>query len=327
VRRSVARAFAAVPALGLALATACSGDVIGGFPSPPTPLITASPSASPQGRDGVLAEIAVEGSPCFLAEAGGRIWVTSFDANELTEIDPRTNRIVRVYPMPDGPCGMVGVGDVLWVQSANGTLVRFDARRGRELERLRVGRGVVGLVSAPSGLWGLEQGTNDVVHLDPTSGDVIGRVPIEPPLAGIAAQGDRIWTVSGREAVVRIDPRTHAIADRIVIERFEPEGVAIDGPILWISSSFEGTLVRVDTRTGKVLDRIPTDGPLFGGVVLGDSFWASGNDGTLFRLDAESGDVLERRDLLGFGPIPAAGNLWTVDFLSDAVYRLDDPAP
>jgi outer membrane protein assembly factor BamB len=94
-----------------------------------------------------------------------------------------------------------------------------------------------------------------------------------------------------------------------------------------VSSSFEGTLVRVDTRTGKVRDRIPTDGPLFGGIVLGGSFWATGNDGTLYRLDAESGQELERRDLLGFGPIPADGNLWTVDFLSDAVYRLEDPAP
>jgi outer membrane protein assembly factor BamB len=316
-----------VPSLVLVLATACAGDVIGDFPSPPTPLITASASASAEPDDGILAEIAVEGSPCFLAEAGGRIWVTSFDGNELTEIDPRSNEVVRSYPMPDGPCGMVAVGDTLWVQSSNGTLVRFDARRRREVERLRIGGGVVGLVSAPSGLWGLDQGSNEVVQLDPTSGDVLGRVPVEPPLAGIAAEGDRIWTVSGRETLIRIDPRSHRIVDRIVIERFEPEGITIDGPTLWVSSSFEGALVRVDTRTGKVRDRIPTDGPLFGGIVLGGSYWATGNDGTLYRLDAESGQELERRELLGFGPIPADGNLWTVDFLSDAVFRLEDPVP
>jgi outer membrane protein assembly factor BamB len=316
-----------VPSLVLVLATACGGDVIGDFPSPPTPLITASVSASAEPDDGILAEVAVEGSPCFLAEAGGRIWVTSFDGNELTEIDPRSNEVVRSYPMPDGPCGMVAVGDTLWVQSSNGTLVRFDARRRREVERLRIGGGVVGLVSAPSGLWGLDQGSNEVVQLDPTSGDVLGRVRVEPPLAGIAAEGDRIWTVSGRETLIRIDPRSHRIVDRIVIERFEPEGITIDGPTLWVSSSFEGALVRVDTRTGKVRDRIPTDGPLFGGIVLGGSYWATGNDGTLYRLDAESGQELERRELLGFGPIPADGNLWTVDFLSDAVYRLEDPVP
>lgn len=321
------RTVLATPALLLALGTACSGDVIGDFPSPPTPLITASPSATPEASEGILAEIPVEGSPCFLAEAGGRVWVTAFDGNELAEIDPATNEVVGTHPMPNGPCGMVAVGDTLWIQGANGTVVRFDARRREEIDRLRIDGGVAGLVLAPSGLWGLAPRADAVVHVDPRSGRVLARVPVEPPLAGIAADGDRIWTVSGREAVVRIDPRTHTIVDRIVIERFEPEGITIDGPILWVSSSFEGTLVRVDTRTGKVRDRIPTEGPLFGGVVLGDSFWASGNDGTLFRLDAGTGEELEARELLGFGPIPADGNLWTVDFLSDAVYRLDDPAP
>lgn len=316
--------FAAALAL---LATACAGDVIGDYPSPPPPLITASPSATPEDEDGILAEIAVDGSPCYLAEAAGRIWVTAFDGDELAEIDPATNEVIRTHPMPGGPCGIVVVGSVLWIQTANGTLVRFDARRGRQLERTRIGDGIVGLTAAPSGLWGLAQGDDAVVQLDPRSGRVIARVPIEPPLVGLAARGDEVWTVSGRETLVRIDPRTHAVVDRIAIERFEPEGITIDAGRLWVSSSFEGALVRVDTRTGEVLDRIETDGPLFGGIVLGDSFWASGNDGTLYRLDARSGEVLEQRELLGFGPIPAAGNLWTVDFLSDAVYRLEDRVP
>ncbi|HEX6399581.1 MAG TPA: hypothetical protein VF108_03805 [Actinomycetota bacterium] len=310
----------------LAVATACSGDVIGGFPSPPTPLITAGPSATPEPERGILAEIAVEGSPCFLAEAAGRIWVTTFDGSELAEIDPGTNEVVGTHPMPDGPCGMTAVGDTLWIQTQNGTIVRFDARRGEQVDRLRIEGGLAGVVSTPSGLWALAPREDTVVHVDPGSGDVLGRVPIDPPLVGLAAEGDEIWTVSGREALVRIDPRSHRVADRIVLERFEPEGIAIDGRRLWVSSSFEAAIVRVDTRTGEELDRIETDGPLFGGVVLGDSFWASGNDGTLFRFDARSGQVEEERELLGFGPIPADGNLWTVDFLSDAVYRLDEPA-
>lgn len=84
--------------------------------------------------------------------------------------------------------------------------------------------------------------------------------------------------------------------------------------------------MRVDVRTGKVRDRIPVDDSLFGGIVVGDSYWVSGNDGTIYRLDSGSGEVLDQVDLVGFGPIPAAGNLWTVDFLSNSVYRLDEDA-
>ena len=300
---------------------ACSGDVIGEFPSPPTPAITGSPTSELD--EGILAEIAVDGSPCYLAEAGGRVWVTSFDGNELTEIDPAKNEVVRTYRMPGGPCGMVERGGTLFIETRN-MLVAFDPRRGEVIERVRIPGGVFGVTSTPTGLWGVAAGAEQVVQIDPTSKRVVARVNIEGPLGGLAVEGDQIWTVAARSELVRIDPRSHSIADRIPLDSYEPEGLAIGGNFLWVSSSFEGNVLRVDLRTGKVRDRLAVDGSLFGGVVIGDSYWVSGNNGTIFRLDAGSGEVVDQFDLVGFGPIPAAGNLWTVDFLSNTVYRLDE---
>ncbi|HEX6399244.1 MAG TPA: hypothetical protein VF108_02080 [Actinomycetota bacterium] len=303
----------------------CAGDVIGDYPSPPTPAITAS--TTPETDDGILAEIAVDGSPCFVAEAGGHVWVTAFDGNELAEIDPRTNEVVETYPMPEGPCGMVVEDGVLWVESPNaGTVVLFDPERGREIDRLRMPGGVFGLTSAPSGLWGLGGDGDQVVHIDPRTREVVGRVDAEEPLGGIAVDGAEIWAILGRSRLVRIDPLTHTLGRGIEIESFEPEGLAIEGHTIWVSSSFAGEVVRVDLRTGKVRDRLPVDGSLFGGIVIGDSYWVSGNDGTVYRLDSDSGEVEDDFELVGFGPIPAAGNLWTVDFISNTVYRLDEPA-
>lgn len=305
------------------LGAACAGDVIGDFPSPPTPAITSSPT--PELGEGILAEIAVEGSPCFVAEAAGQVWVTSFDGNELSEIDPQTNEVVESYAMPDGPCGMVVDHGILWVESPNANaVVRFDPERRKVVDRLHVDGGLFGLTSAPSGLWGLSGRDDVIVHLDPRSGRIVGRVPVDGPLAGLAVQGDAIWTISGREELVRIDPRSHTIAERFVVESFEPEGLAIDGGTLWVSSSFEGNVLRVDAGTGKVRDRIAVDGSLFGGIVIGDSYWVSDNNGTIYRIDAGSGEVVDQVEQVGFGPIPAAGNLWTVDFLTDTVYRLDE---
>lgn len=300
---------------------ACSGDVIGEFPSPPTPAITASPT--PELDEGILAEIAVDGSPCYLAEAAQRIWVTGFDGNELHEIDPATNEVVRTYRMPDGPCGMVERDGTLWVETQN-ALVAFDPQRGEVIDRLQIDGGVFGVTSTRSGLWGVAGQAGQVVQIDPDSRRVVARVDVEEPVGGLAVDGDRIWTVAARSALVRIDPRSHTIADRIDLDSYEPEGLAIGGNFLWVSSSFEGNVLRVDLRTGKVRDRLAVDGSLFGGVVIGDSYWVSGNNGTIFRLDAGSGEVVDQFDLVGFGPIPAAGNLWTVDFISNTVYRLDE---
>ena len=267
----------------------------------------------------------MDGSPCFLAEAGGHLWVTAFDGNELNEIDPATNEVTRTYPMPGGPCGMVERDGTLWIETQN-QLVAFDPRRGEVIGRMRVPGGIFGTTSTPSGLWGIAPQTTQVVQIDPDSRRIVARVDIEGPLGGLAVDGDQIWTVSGRSELVRIDPRSHSIAERIKLESFEPEGLAIDGHFLWVSSSFEGNVLRVDSRTGKVRNRLPVDGSLFGGVVIGDSYWVSSNNGTIYQLDTASGEVVDQLDQVGFGPIPAAGNLWTVDFLSENVYRLDETA-
>ncbi|HZB78759.1 MAG TPA: hypothetical protein VE522_02790 [Actinomycetota bacterium] len=304
---------------------ACSGDVIGEFPSPPPPAITASPT--PQLDEGILAEISVDGSPCFLAEAGGHVWVTAFDGNELIEIDPTTNQVVETYRMPGGPCGMAERDGTLWIETPNaGSLVAFDPKRGEVIDRIRIPGGVVGVTSTSSGLWGVAGEAGQVVQIDPDSRRVVARVDVEGPLGGLAVDRGQIWTVAGRSELVRIDPGSHSIVQRIKLESFEAEGLAIGGNLLWVSSSFEGNVLRVDLRTGRVRDRLPVDGSLFGGIVIGGSYWISGNNGTIFRLDAGSGEVVHQLDLVGFGPIPAAGNLWTVDFLSNTVFRLDEAA-
>jgi outer membrane protein assembly factor BamB len=315
--------FLAVVLVGVL--SACSGDVIGEFPSPPSAAVTASPTA--QLDEGILAEISVDGSPCFLAEAVGHVWVTAFDGNELIEIDPATDEVLETYRMPGGPCGMVERDGTLWIETPNaGALVAFDPERGRVIHRIRIPGGVFGVTSTPSGLWGVAGQAEQVVQIDPDARRVVARIHIEGPLGGLAVDGDQIWTVAARSELVRIDPRTHDVSDRIELEAFEPEGLAIDGNLLWVSSSFEGNVLRVDLRTGKVRDRLPVDGSLFGGVVIGDSYWVSGNNGTIYRLDAGSGEVVDQVDLVGFGPMAAAGNLWTVDFLSNTVYRLDEDA-
>jgi DNA-binding beta-propeller fold protein YncE len=326
VGSSVAAA-SVVPFLAAALAS-CSGDVIGEFPSPPPPAITAS-SASPQdeGNEDILAEIAVDGSPCFLAEAAGRVWVTAFDGDALVEIDPATDEVVDTHPVPDGPCGIVASDEALWIESQDaGVVAVFDPARGRVIDRIRFEGGITGLTPTTSALWGYAEAVEQMVEIDPRTRMIVGRVHVEEPVTWVMADGDEVWIVAGRSELIRIDPDTDAIAERITLNSFEAEGLALGGDTLWVSSSFEGDVLRVDRRTGQVIDRLPVDGSLFGGVVIGDSYWVSDDDGIVYRLDARSGDLVETIEFVGFGPIPAAGSLWTVDFVSSTVFRLDEPA-
>jgi len=317
------RFFAFLWAFPLAMALGgCAGDVIGSFPSPPTPVITASASAEPE--NGILAEIAVAGSPCFLAEAGGHVWVTAFDGDELAEIDPATNEEVATYPMRSGPCGMLELDGTLWIET-RAAIVRFDPDRAEVIDVIRSPGGVFGLTLTPAGLWGVSGQEDQLVEVDPTSGEVIARVDVGGPPGGLVFARDQLWTAA-RGALVRIDPHTGTVVETIELESFEPEGLAVGGDILWVSSSFEESVLRFDLRTMEIRDRLPVEGANFGGFLIGDSYWVSGNN-TLWRLDRESGEVVDELDLVGFGPFPAAGDLWTVDFLSNTVFRLDERAP
>jgi outer membrane protein assembly factor BamB len=191
----------------------------------------------------------------------------------------------------------------LWIETPNaGSLVAFDPMRGEVIGRIRIPGGVVGVTSTPSGLWGVAGESGQVVQIDPDSRQVVARVDVEGPTGGLAVRGDQIWAVAGRSELVRIDTGSRSIAERIELESFEPEGLAIGRNLLWVSSSFEGNVLRVDLRTGRVQDGLPVDGSLFGGIVIGDSYWISGNNGTIYRSDAGSGEVVDQLDLVGFGP-------------------------
>jgi DNA-binding beta-propeller fold protein YncE len=314
---------AVVAALVLGFLVGCAGDVYGEFPSPPTPAITASASA--EAENGILAEIPVDGSPCFLIEAGGSVWVTGFDGSELSRIDPETNEVVSTQRLPEGPCGMLELDGTLWIETNAGLIVRFDPERGEVIDRIRAPRGIFGLTSTPSGLWGVAGEDEQIVELDPDSGEILGRIDVDGPLGGFVFAREQLW-VAAAGTIVRIDPRTRTVVDTIELESFEPEGLAVDGDLLWVSSSFEESVLRFDLKTMKVRDRVPVGGANFGGLVVGDSYWVSGNN-TLYRLDTETGELEDQLDLVGFGPFPAAGDLWTVDFVSNTVFRLDERAP
>jgi streptogramin lyase len=244
----------------------------------------------------------------------------------LTEIDPGTNEVVSTQRMPDGPCGMLELDGILWIETNAGVIVRFDPQRDEVIDRIRAPGGVFGLTSTPSGLWGVAGGEEEqIVEIDPESGEILGRIDVDGPLGGFVFAREQLW-VAAAGTIVRIDPRTRTVVDTIELENFEPEGLAVDGDLLWVSSSFEQSVLRFDLKTMKVRDRVPVGGANFGGFVVGDSYWVSGNN-TLYRLDLETGEVEDQLDLVGFGPFAAAGDLWTVDFVSNTVFRLDERAP
>jgi YVTN family beta-propeller protein len=129
------------------------------------------------------------------------------------------------------------------------------------------------------------------------------------------------------KAVVRIDPQTNQIIDRIQLEG-GLHAIALDGDTLWVANRGDDTIVRVDTQTKQIVARIPVHDPT--SIAIGaNSVWVVGHRaGNLVRIDPNTNSVVATIRLgqgvgwpgqVAFGE----GGVWVGELLSGMVSRVD----
>ncbi len=106
-----------------------------------------------------------------------------------------------------------------------------------------------------------------------------------------------------------------------------PSAVAVSGGVVWVANTLDGTITRLDARTGRPLGRAVAigPGPL---AVAGDgrSVWVALGDGSIVRVDPVTG-----RPVLGVGArVPGAtdlalgeGAVWVTSRDRGTLTRLD----
>jgi YVTN family beta-propeller protein len=135
--------------------------------------------------------------------------------------------------------------------------------------------------------------------------------------AGVAAGAGAVWVTSNASggSVVRIDPDTHQVQQRITVGS-GPLGVAVSGNDVWVANAQEGSVSRVSAETNAVLQTV-TVGNAPTGVAVGDGkIWVTNaDDGTISQLDAHSGK--RERTISAGSPVHGiaygGGKLWVTD--------------
>jgi DNA-binding beta-propeller fold protein YncE len=146
-----------------------------------------------------------------------------------------------------------------------------------------------------------DSGRGEVVAVDVLRGRIVGRVRVGGPArhVSIDAGGNTLWVSLGSKAerVAIIDvanPFTPSL-----VRRFPPPflshdvGFAPGGRHVWLSSGDRGALAIYDSRTGKVLRRLPAGAPPQHVTFLGShAYVTSGEDGTLHVQSLRNGAVV-----------------------------------
>ena len=99
-------------------------------------------------------------------------------------------------------------------------------------------------------------------RLDPRSGEEVAQIKLEgffAEITDVAVGAGSVWVSSAdgaADAVLRIDPETERVVDRVPVPAGSATSLAFGHGSVWIASSGRGTLSRVVPRTGEVTAEI-----------------------------------------------------------------------
>jgi ABC-type transport system substrate-binding protein len=251
-------------------------------------------------------------TPAEAIFADGHFWVLNLDPLSFVEIDPKTGAILRQIASPVPDIGFYTVdGNDLWLTAdSHPILVKVDVRLGREVDRFT-------LSDAP----GFNGG-----------------------FGGPLVADGSVW-VGGESAVLRIDPETGKVQQRLPNLPYAGPIVFGDGSI-WTNWGFPHSgLVRIDPKTNTVgaTAKIPPPGPVgstFPSVAAGGGFGWTADElrGVVHKVDAHGNLVATYTTGEGARAVSYAdGVLWVgnqdvgtvsgIDALTgeETTYRFDHP--
>jgi len=270
-------------------------------------------------------------TPSTIAVGEGVVWVLNADNRTISKIDPET-REVETFGTGSVPTDLAVGAGALWVgngaESAGAvgnvytasvsrvdpgtttvretavlpSLRRPDAPNAGEERVLGVSQLAVGA----DAVWVINPDMT-VSRLDPDTGDRVATIPVEAGSA-IAAGEEGVWVLSGEGPnVLRIDPRTNKVGQRIELETSGLTGLAVGAGSVWATDLEEGLLWRIEPGPDPTTRSIEVGFGVTAVAYGADAIWVTNfvRD-EIVRVDPQRNRVTKRTRLAGTPPSVAA---------------------
>jgi streptogramin lyase len=156
--------------------------------------------------------------------------------------------------------GLVAVDGSLWVTQYDiAALLRIDLETGKVRARIDVGGSPGGVIAAGGALWVHDWEQGRLLKVDPSTNRVAGTVTVGSTNGDVAFAAGAVWTIDARGTLLRVDPDSAEVTDRVSIGAAAPRGssggaLAAAGDTLWVVSG-DGPIAELDARTGRILGR------------------------------------------------------------------------
>lgn len=200
-----------------------------------------------------------------------------------------------VLPVEGSPDWAVVAKDSVWITSARANHVVQLLADGNKVGLIvDVQRPCSGLADGFGSIWIPSCGGHSVVRVDPATGKTVAEIAGDPANSegGITVGAGSVWIVTKPSALVRIDPRTNAIAATIELPSGSENPFFSDG-FVWVSSFEHDQLLKVDPASEKIVATIPVGPkPRFLTAGAGSVWTLNQGDGTISRVEMKTGKVV-----------------------------------
>ena len=191
----------------------------------------------------VTGQITLHSRPTAIAADDAGAWVASGDDETVTRIDTKTRRIAATIPV-GATASDVAIGeDAVWVTGGrSGNLIRIDKHTNRVDKTIvlsgsgkPVPEGVSTVVAGAGAIW-VGTGAGLVLKINPRTGKLVDRIPVGTAPIDIALAGGNLWVVSAGGYVLRIDTRTDKVTGTVPAAPYARSITAGEGAV-WITSA------------------------------------------------------------------------------------------
>lgn len=223
----------------------------------------------------ITARIAIGGDPDWLATGFGSVWVAVPRNNEIVRINPGTNAIQARIPVDQEPCYGIGVGPGrLWVLNCKSqTLTRINPRSNKVDLRVPVKIGPEGegsIAVGNTGVWFIsnEDGHTDMLtQVSSTTGHTLRKIKVGAGSAVVTLGFGSVWVTSSDEGKVYRINPETGRVLRMIPVAAQPRFTTPAAGSLWVLSQSDGSVARIDPATNSVKSVIKVNVPGSGGDI------------------------------------------------------------
>ena len=221
-----------------------------------------------------------------MAVGDGAVWVTTFDENKVSRIDPVTNKVVAEIAVGTNPEGITVTPEAVWVSNHRaGSISRIDPATNKVVATITFGRagnsGPKDIKISNGSLWTSVPNLGSVVRIDQATNEVLAKIRVEN-VEDLVAGSETVYAY-GAKGLYEIDP-----ASNEVVRTVKPG----QGPWMFADGAYWGSdgkdILRLAPDTFDPIERLRIPGTESGyaDLAIGDgSAWVMTEDGTLLRVD------------------------------------------